>query len=131
MVWILGAPAVYTFDPETGAAGTTNHAPILWSPRGDLRIGLVESGSTTRITVRGLADEERGALNVTGYVSHVRWATASNQIVFTINRTTSGGVVSQDLYLWDLSTGSPAVRLSQDLRSMGGEFRGSPERYRL
>jgi WD40 repeat protein len=128
---ILGAPAVYTFNPVTGTAGTADHAPTLWSPSRDRRIQLNETGSNTRISMRGLAGEERGALNVTGYVSHVRWAAASNQVVFTLNRATSSGGVTQDLYLWDLKTGSPAVRLTQDQRSLGGEFRGAPENWRL
>ena len=130
-VSILGAPAVYTFNPVSGTAGTADHAPTLWSPGRDRRIQLNETGSNTRISMRGLAGEERGALNVTGYVSHVRWAAASNQVVFTLNRTNSSGGVTQDLYLWDLKTGSPAVRLTQDQRSLGGEFRGAPENWRL
>jgi hypothetical protein len=131
VVWVLGAPAVYTFNPVTGAAGTTNHAPILWSPNGQMHVTVTESGNNSRFSVRGLANEERGALNVTGKVSHVRWATANNQIVFTISRATSSGSVSQDLYVWNLETGSGAVRLTQDLRSSGGEFRGAPSRWRL
>jgi hypothetical protein len=130
VVWILGAPAIYTFDPATGTAGTTNRAPLLHSPNGQLRVAITESGSTSRISIRGLADVERSALAVTGWVSHVRWSTNSNQIVFTINRGTSGGGVSQDLYAWDLKAGSGAVRLTQDLRSRGGSFRGSEELWR-
>ncbi len=131
VVWILGAPQVYTFNTSTGAVGTTNHMPLLWSPNGQLRIAVTESGSTSRFSVRGMAGEERGALNVSGFVSHVRWSAASNQIVFTLNRAASGGGVAQDLYVWDLTTGHAAVRLTQDLRSMGGEYRGSPDRWRL
>jgi hypothetical protein len=131
VVWILGAPQVYTFDPTSGAASTTDHMPFLWSPSGNLRIAVTESGSNSRFSVRGMAGEERGALNVTGRVSHVRWSTASNQIVFTLTRATSSGGVAQDLYVWDLTTGHAGVRLTQDLRSMGGEYRGSPDRWRL
>lgn len=131
VVWVLGAPQVYTFDPETGAVGTTDHMPFLWSPSGQLRIAVTESGSNSRFSVRGMPGDERGALNVTGKVSHVRWSTASNQIVFTLSRAQSGGGVAQDLYVWDLTTGHAAVRLTQDLRSMGGEYRGSPDRWRL
>jgi hypothetical protein len=129
VISILGAPAIYTYNPATGTAGTAAREPLLWSPNGELTVVLTESGSNTRIAVQGVAGEERGAIGVTGLVSHVRWSTASNQIVFTITTPVTGGV-SQDLYLWDLRTSSPAVRLTQDLRSMGGEFRGAPERYR-
>ena len=130
VVWILGAPQIYTYDPATGTSGTTNRAPILWSPNGQLRVEVSEAGSSSTLTVRGLANEARGAGTVSGYVSHVRWSSLNNQIVFTISRGTSSGGVSQDLYLWDLETGSSVVRLTQDLRSMGGTFRGVEEHWR-
>ncbi|MGH2463473.1 MAG: hypothetical protein ACRDFZ_07625 [Candidatus Limnocylindria bacterium] len=130
VVWILGAPQVYTYDPATGVAGTTNRAPQLWSPNGQLRIEVTQAGGSSTLTVRGLANEARGAAGVTGLVSHVRWSQLNNQIVFTLTRSTTGGGVSQDLYLWDLETGSPAVRLTQDLRSMGGAFRGVEEHWK-
>lgn len=131
VVSILGAPAVYTYNPATGVSGQTNHEPLLWSPNRELTISLAESGGNTTLTLRGLANEDRGAIGVQGFVSHVRWSAASNQIVFTLSRATSGGGVSQDLYLWDLQPSGPAVRLTQDLRSMGGTFRGAISRYRL
>jgi hypothetical protein len=129
VVSILGAPAIYTYNPATGTAGTTAREPLLWSPDGHLTVVLAESGANTRISVHGQANEERGAIGVTGLVSHVRWSTASNQVVFTMTTPVTGGV-AQDLYLWDLRTGSLVQRLTQDLRSMGGEFRGAPERWR-
>jgi Tol biopolymer transport system component len=82
------------------------------------------------MSVRGLANEERASITVPGLVSHVRWSVASNQIVFTLNRPATG-TIWQDLYVWNLETGSPAVRLTQDLRSKGGEYRGVVSRYRL
>jgi hypothetical protein len=127
VVWILGAPAVYTFDPATGTAGTTNRQPLLWSPNGLLRAAVTDTGSDSRIAIFGVAGEERGAAGVSGLVSHVRWSANSNQIVFTINRSTSSGGVSQDLYAWDLRAGSAAQRLTQDLRSLGGGYRGAEE----
>ncbi len=130
VVWILGAPQIYTYDPATGAAGTTDRAPILWSPNGQLRVEVTESGGNSTLTVRGLANEARASAGVSGYVSHVRWSSLNNQIVFTISQGTSGGGVSQDLYLWEVRTGSNAVRLTQDLRSMGGMFRGVQERWK-
>jgi len=129
VVWILGAPEIYTYDPATGVTGTTNRAPLLWSPDGQLRIEVTEAGSSSTLTVRGLANEARGAAGVSGLVSHVRWSSLNNQIVFTIS-TSAGGGVSQELYLWDLETGSLAVRLTQDMRSMGGEFRGVEEHWK-
>jgi WD40 repeat protein len=130
VVWILGAPQIYTYDPATGVAGTTDRAPILWSPNGQLRVDVTESGGASTLTLRGLANEARATTVVSGYVSHVRWSSLNNQIVFTFSTAVSGGGVAQDLYLWDLRTGSNVVRLTQDLRSMGGMFRGVQERWK-
>ena len=130
VVWILGAPQIYTYDPATGASATTNRVPVLWSPNGQLRVEVTESGGSSTLTVRGLANEARASAGVSGYVSHVRWSSLNNQIVFTFSTAVSGGGVAQDLYLWDLETGSSVVRLTQDLRSMGGMFRGVQERWK-
>jgi hypothetical protein len=127
VVWVLGAPAIYTFDPASGTAGTLAAMPSLWSPNGQLRATITESGSTTRVAILGLAGEERESMGVTGLVSHLRWSVNSNQIVFTLNTGTTGGGVSQDLYSWDVTTGHLASRLTQDLRSRGGEYRGAQE----
>jgi Tol biopolymer transport system component len=91
---------------------------------------VTDTGSDSRIAILGVAGEERGALSVSGLVSHVRWSANSNQIVFTINRGTSSGGVSQDLYAWDLHTGSAAQRLTQDLRSLGAGYRGAEEDWK-
>jgi hypothetical protein len=130
LVWILGAPTTYLFDPATGTASTTNHLPTLWSPSGELRVELTEGSGSTRMSVRGLANDERGTLTVPGLVSHLRWSALNNQIVFTLNWSNAGTAV-QDLYAWNLETGIGAVRLTQDLRSSGGEFRGVEARWRL
>ena len=127
VVWVLGAPAIYTFDPVSGTGGTTGRMPVLWSPNGLLQAAVTDSGNDSRIAILGLAGEDRSALSVSGLVSHVRWSANSNQIVFTINRATSGGGFSQDLYAWDLHTGSAAQQLTQDLRSLGAGYRGAPE----
>lgn len=130
VVWVLGAPAIYTYDPATGATGVTERLPVLWSPNGHMRVELAESGGTSQLTVRGLADEVRGTISVSGYVSHLRWSLLNNQVVFTISQGVAGGGVSQDLYLWDLQTGTAPVRLTQDARSLGGEFRGAGARWK-
>ncbi len=124
VVWILGAPAIYTFDPATGTASTTSREPVLWSPNGLLRVELVASGNSTTLTLRGLANEARASITVAGLVSHLRWSAQQNNVVFTLTTALAGGGAAQDLYLWDLRSGSSVVRLTQDLRSSGGEFRG-------
>lgn len=127
VVWVLGAPAIYTWDPATGTGGTLSQMPVLWSPNGQLRATIAESGNSTRVTILGLAGEERATMAVTGFVSHLRWSVNSNQLVFTLNTGASGGGVSQDLYAWEVRTGALAFRLTQDLRSRGAEYRGARE----
>ncbi len=131
VAWVLGAPTTYIWDPATGTDSTTNHLPFLWSPNGELRVEAVETGNTTRLAVKGLAGEERGAVTISGYVSHLRWSSLNNEVVFTITGTTSSGALAQDLYLWDLVDGKAPLRLTQDMRSLGGEFREVAERWRL
>lgn len=129
VVWVLGAPAIYLYDPATGSSSTTGRAPILWSPNGLRWIDLAVSGNQTSVILRGLANEERASIGVSGLVSHMRWSAAGNQVVFTLNIGVTGGV-SQDLYLWNLEDGGGLTRLTQDQRTMGGEFRGVAPRYK-
>lgn len=130
VVWILGGPAIYTFDPATGTASTTNREPLLWSPNGLLRVEVTESGGSTTLTLRGLANEARGSITVAGLVSHLRWSAQQNNVVFTLTTALAGGAAAQDLYLWDLRGGSSVVRLTQDNRSSAGEFRGVWESWK-
>jgi hypothetical protein len=130
VVWILGAPAIYVYDPATGTSTTTNREPVLWSPNGLLRVERTESGNSTTLTLRGLANEARGSITVAGLVSHLRWSAQQNNVVFTLTTALAGGGAAQDLYLWDLRSGSSVVRLTQDLRSSGGEFRGVWEHWK-
>ncbi|MGH2489006.1 MAG: hypothetical protein ACRDFR_05260, partial [Candidatus Limnocylindria bacterium] len=130
VVWILGAPAIYTFDPAAGTAGTTDRVPILWSPNGLLRVEVTESGNSSTLTLRGLANEARGSITVAGLVSHLRWSAQQNNVVFTLTTALAGGGAAQDLYLWDLQGGSTVVRVTQDNRSSGGEFRGVWEHWK-
>jgi hypothetical protein len=130
VVWILGAPQVFTWDPATGTAGTIATMPTLWSPNGELRAQVTEAGSSSSISIIGLGGETRGVASVTGSLSHVRWSSLNNQVVMTLTSATSGGALQQDLYLWDVTSGHNFVRLTQDMRSMGGTFRGAEERWR-
>lgn len=130
VVWILGAPQIYTWDPATATSGTLAQAPGLWSPNGELTVITTESGSASSLAVRGLGGETRATATVTGSLSHVRWSSLNNQIVVTLTNASRTGALQQDLYLWDITSGHNFVRLTQDARSMGGSFRGVEERWR-
>jgi len=130
VVWILGAPQIYTWDPATATASTIGTTPSLWSPNGELQVLTTESGSSSSLTVKGLGGETRATATVTGSLSHLRWSSLNNQIVVTLTNASRTGALQQDLYLWDITSGHNFVRLTQDARSMGGSFRGVEERWR-
>ncbi len=112
-------PPTYIWDPATATDSTTNHLPFLWSPNGELRVEAAETGHTTRAGRQRPRRRGTGAVTISGYVSHLRWSSLNNQVVFTITGTTSAGALQQDLYLWDLVDGKAPLRLTQDVRSHG------------
>ena len=76
-----------------------------------------------------LAKENRGgdaeaSVTVSGLVSHIRWAPTRNEIVFTLGRSTSGGGIRQDLYVWDLVDGNAPLALTSNGAAFGAEWLG-------
>jgi hypothetical protein len=71
---------------------------------------------------------ERAAVTVDGLVSHVRWSPESDRIVFTLGRSTSGGGVLQDLYLWDLGDEAP-TQITTTGAAFGAEWMGARVRW--
>lgn len=124
-VWILGAPATYRIDPGNGDVTEVENPPTLWSPDGRLRIVLTESGSSTTIGLQDRSGETKASTQVSGLVSHIRWAKTSNGIVFTLGRLTSAGGVRQDLYVWDLQNGVAPAPLTSNGTSFGAEWVGT------
>ncbi len=127
VAWIVGAPATYLIEPETGAytqgpAGSAGR-PVLWSPDQRSRVDLVVSGSATTMTLLDQDGVAQASVKVTGLVSHVRWTGSDNEIVFTLGRTISGGV-RQDLYVWDLVDGKAPLALTSNGASFGAEWLG-------
>lgn len=124
VLWVLGAPATYRIDPGDGTVTEATGQPVLWAPDGRQRISLSESGSTTTIGLLGPGEEQMASVEVTGLVSHVRWAPASNEIVFTLGHLSNAGGVRQDLYVWDLADGEAPMALTSNGVSFGASWVG-------
>ena len=124
-LWRLGAPDTYQIDAADGSVAKITREPTLWSPDGELRIGLHEgAGGKTTIRLRNRDDKTTATTTVTGLVSHVRWAGSSNEIVFTLGVLSAGGGVRQDLYVWDLKDGGDPLPLTSSGAAFGAEWRG-------
>jgi hypothetical protein len=123
-LWVLGAPATYRIDPANGEVSEIGREPVLWSPDGTRRVTLHEDGSTTSIRLRDRSNAVTSSVSVTGLVSHVRWASGSNEIVFTLGVVSAGGGVRQDLYVWDLRNRKAPMPLTSNGASFGAEWRG-------
>ena len=119
----VNVAATYQVDPESGAYTQLDHRPALWSPDQRTRIDLLVKSSTTTMTLLDEAGTAQATVKVTGLVSHVRWASTDNEIVFTLGRTVGGGV-HQDLYVWDLVDGKAPSALTSNGASFGAEWLG-------
>ena len=125
IVWILAAPAIYRIDPADGAVTEVVRRPILWSPDEQYHLDLAEtSGTVTTLALRNRAGSTIAAVEVSGLVSHVRWAGSSNEVVFTLGRSSPGGGVRQDLYVWDLVQGNAPSPLTSNGAAFGAEWLG-------
>ena len=125
VAWILGAPAAYRIDPTDGSFTQIDKAkqPVLWSPDRRTRVDVTEKSGTTTLTLTAQDGTARSTVNVTGLVSHIRWAASSNEIVFTLGRLVGGGV-RQDLYVWDMVDGNAPSPLTSNGASFGAEWLG-------
>ena len=130
VAWILGAPATYQVDTESGAYTQIDHRPVIWSPDQRMRVDATVSGSVTTLTLRDDAGAAQASVKVTGLVSHVRWAATNNEIVFTLGRVIGGGV-HQDLYVWDLVDGKAPAPLTSNGASFGAEWLGVLQAWQL
>ncbi|MDH4334350.1 MAG: hypothetical protein OEW24_03665, partial [Chloroflexota bacterium] len=125
IVWILAAPAIYRIDPVDGTVTEVVRRPILWSPDEEYHLDLIEkSGTVTTLALRDRAGSTIAAVDVSGLVSHVRWAGSSNEVVFTLGRSSPGGGVRQDLYVWDLVQGKAPSPLTSNGAAFGAEWLG-------
>jgi hypothetical protein len=128
--WILGAPATYQIDPDSGAFTQVDHQPSLWSPDQRMRITLAVKGSVTTISLLDNDGAAQASVQVTGLVSHIRWAATDNEIVFTLGRTIGGGV-HQDLYVWDLVDGKAPAALTSNGATFGAEWLGVLQAWQM
>lgn len=126
LLWILGAPETYRIDAGDGSVSEARRQPVLWSPDGTRRIDLRENpNGTTDLVLRDSDGDSVAVTQVAGLVSHVRWVSSSNEIVFTLGSQSSAGGVRQDLYVWDLRDGRDPMPLTSDGVSFGAEWLGS------
>jgi len=129
-LWALGA-GTWEIAPDDGAVTDLEEAlPVLWSPTGDRRVTVEEDGGTSTIT---LVDEDDDAVATTtadGLVSHLRWSPGGDRVAFTLGRSTSGGGVLQNLYLWDLGDGESPSQLTSTGAAFGVEWRGTSALWR-
>jgi hypothetical protein len=124
-MWVLGAPATYRVDAADGRVQEVDAEPTLWAPDGRQRIVVSDSNGTSTLTLENTLDEAKAAVQVTGLVSHVRWAASDNEIVFTLGRLGTSGGVRQDLYVWDLADGKAPMALTSNGVSFGAEWLGT------
>ncbi len=130
VAWILGAPATYQIDPDSGAYTQVDHQPNLWSPDQRMRITLAVAGSVTTITLLDSDGAAQASVKVSGLVSHIRWAVTDNEIVFTLGRIIGSGV-HQDLYVWDLVDGKAPAALTSNGATFGAEWLGVLQAWQM
>jgi hypothetical protein len=127
VAWMLGAPgtSAYRIDPATGTFANAPRAPLLWSPNQRVKVNVTENKATgvTTLTLVDMNEVKQASTTVSGLVSHVRWASSNNEIVFTLGRLVGGGV-RQDLYVWDLVNGKKPAPLTSNGASFGAEWLG-------
>jgi len=129
-LWARGA-GTWQIDPEGGETTEleTDARPTLLAPDGEQRITSdFEDGATTL----ALVDADGEALettNVTGRVSHLRWAPDGQRVVFTVGVSTPGGGVLQDLHLWDLNPEKP-TKITATGAAFGAEWLGAKPLWR-
>jgi hypothetical protein len=127
-LWALGA-GTWDIDPASGEVTDLEEAlPVLWAPGGRERITLSAEEGTTTITRVDLNGDALSSTTVEGLVSHVRWSSDRERVVFTVGRSASGGGVLQDLFLWDLED-EPPMQLTSTGAAFGAEWLGTGARW--
>ena len=123
VAWMEGAPATYRIDPANRTFTQVDHPPVLWSPDRRSRIDVSVKTGTTTLTLVDQAEIAQASTQVSGLVSHIRWAGSDNEIVFTVGQL-DGSAVRQDLYVWDLVNGNAPAPLTSNGASFGAEWLG-------
>ncbi len=124
-LWVLGAPATYRIDAGDGSVAEATGQPVLFAPDGRQRVELIENNDGTSVlSLIDAAEDTVASVQVTGLVSHLRWASSSNEVVFTLGRLSNSGGVRQDLYVWDLADGVAPMALTSNGVSFGASWVG-------
>ncbi|HEU5326385.1 MAG TPA: hypothetical protein VFV59_10930, partial [Candidatus Limnocylindria bacterium] len=129
-LWALGAGS-WAIDPDAGEATEldTEDVPWLWDSDGRHRITYSASEGTTTISLVERNGETQATTTVEGLVSHLRWSPDGKRVVFTVGRSTSGGGVLQDLFLWDLGDGEAPVQITNTGAAFGAQWLGTMDRF--
>jgi hypothetical protein len=127
-LWALGAGS-WEIDPSSGDVTDLEEAlPVLWAPGGRERISLSADGGTTTINRLDMDGETISSTEVEGLVSHIRWSSDRERVVFTVGRSASGGGILQDLFLWDLGD-EPPSQITSTGAAFGAEWLGTAPRW--
>ncbi len=128
ILWVLGAPATYDIDPASADVIRTTDVPVLESPNGMFRLVLGE-GDPNTLTLTDVDGTARASTEVTGLVSHVRWAPNDSEVAFTVGHLGANGGVVQNLYVWDLVDGKAPTMVTSGGAAFGAEWRGGKVRW--
>lgn len=126
----VATAGAWRIDPQGGGATPVDQGPTLWSPSGTHRVQQTEAnGSTTLelITADGLVQSQT---TVAGVVSHLRWASNSERVTFTLNRPFGTAGIVQDLFVSGLVPGTEVTQLTDTGAAFGADWLGAAQSWR-
>ncbi len=128
-LWSLGAGS-WNVEPATQEVTELDGAePVLWSHDGRRRIEVSATGGTTTLRLTNHSDHDLALTSIDGLVSHVRWASNGQAVVFTRGRSAPAGGILQDLFIWYLDDGEVPIPLTATGAAFGAEWRGTTPRW--
>ena len=128
-LWSLGAGS-WSVDPATQEVTELDGTePLLWSSDGRRRIAVSAEGGVTTLRLTNSSDHDLASTSIEGLVSHVRWASNGQAVVFTRGRSAEAGGILQDLFIWYLEDGEVPMPLTSSGAAFGAEWRGTTPRW--
>ncbi|HUF06581.1 MAG TPA: hypothetical protein VMP86_04235 [Candidatus Binatia bacterium] len=128
-LWSLGAGS-WNVEPATQQVTELDGVePVLWSNDGRRRIAVSATGGTTTLRLTNSSDHDLASTSIEGLVSHVRWASNGQAVVFTRGRSAPAGGILQDLFIWYLDDGEVPTPLTASGAAFGAEWRGTTPRW--
>jgi hypothetical protein len=124
VVFWVSSGGQWRIDPVSGETIEVARQPVLWSPDGTRRIAIAESGAASTLSLVDSTGATLSRVQVTGLLSHLRWAPGGTRVAFTLGVNAPNGGVRQDLYVWDLVNGKKPTQLTANGASFGAEWLG-------